>query len=689
MIGDKTAPDLPALRDDDPATLPQIEGLRALLDLTEPVTYPQRPTAAIPAVASPVPRRGSHRAQVPAQPHWRRLTTFGLVGAAVFLAGLGLQVGLVRLAGMSHLASYAVQTAVSIQLSYVLNRLITWRDRDVAPSSWLRFGLQQAVVQGLGVAGYAGLTRIGMQYVAANVAVTAVLAPAGYASGHLWSMTDRRGWLTRVGSRVAWPLFAVLAVQAVLSLRLIWSNTAYTDEALYVWAGHMEWQHWLHGTDISSLAFPRYFSGAPVVYPPVAALFDSAGGLALARILSLLFMAGATVLLWSVTRRLYTPRAAAYAAALFVLVGTGQDLGAFATYDAMAIFLLALAFWLGVRGAYARHPAASGALYVSCAAALSVADAAKYASALWDPVVIAAVAVTAWRLGRHPRCAVLPAAAVTGLLVLLLVGALKLAGHQYITGIEFTTTDRATGDLDYPVTTILWLGFTLTWIIILLSAAAVLYVRRGSLAERMFRVACLLGVFAPILNEARIHTNASLYKHVVFGAWFGAITAGMLLAQMTEVNPRKGWRAGAAVLVLAGIAGYGQGTAYFNYWPGTWPVVQELGKLTARSAGPMALQDQQPIAFYLSSRVSPAEVSNYPLAADVASGYYRYVELSTEAPMSGHWPDSESRETEAERGRLVARMDQANGYRLVYRHPWSDNWYTGEFFVWEYEGARQ
>ena len=103
----------------------------------------------------------------------------------------------------------------------------------------------------------------------------------------------------------------------------------------------------LHGTPIPP--FPSYFSGAPVIYPPLAALADSVGGLAAARVLSLVFMLGATILLWATTDRLFGRRAAFFAAALFAVLGPTLHLGAFATYDAMALFLLALATWLVVR----------------------------------------------------------------------------------------------------------------------------------------------------------------------------------------------------------------------------------------------------------------------------------------------------------------------------------------------------
>ena len=161
--------------------------------------------------------------------------------------------------------------------------------------------------------------------------------PATSPARSLWRRLNRGPWL----------LVAILAVQAALSLRLIWSNTAFGDEALYLWAGHLEWTHWEYGTPIPN--FAAYFSGAPVLYPPLAAMADSVAGLAGARILSLFFMLGATALLYSTTNRIFGSRQAAlFACALFAGVGPTADLGAFATYDAMAIFLLALATRLAI-----------------------------------------------------------------------------------------------------------------------------------------------------------------------------------------------------------------------------------------------------------------------------------------------------------------------------------------------------
>ena len=133
----------------------------------------------------------------------------------------------------------------------------------------------------------------------------------------------------------------------LLSLRLLGADTAFQDEGLNLWAGHLQWANWLHGTAIPP--FPYYFSGAPVIYPPLGALADHAGGLAGARALSLVFMPGATTLLWSAARRRYGRRAAFFAAALFAVLGPTLHLGAFATFDAPSLFLVALASWCVLR----------------------------------------------------------------------------------------------------------------------------------------------------------------------------------------------------------------------------------------------------------------------------------------------------------------------------------------------------
>src|SRR3984957_11081475 len=181
--------------------------------------------------------------------------------------------------------------------------------------------------------------------------------------------------------RMPWPLLAVLAIQAALSASLVRTRTAFGDEALYLSAGHLEWSHWLHGTQIP--VYQTWFSGAPVLYPPAGAVAGSLGGLTAARLLSLFFMLGVTSFVWgTATRLLEDDRAAFFAAAVIAALAPTVHLSSYATYDSPALLLLAAAAWCaaGVRSGQhaARRIIAAGVL-------LALANATKYATALYDP----------------------------------------------------------------------------------------------------------------------------------------------------------------------------------------------------------------------------------------------------------------------------------------------------------------
>jgi 4-amino-4-deoxy-L-arabinose transferase-like glycosyltransferase len=261
----------------------------------------------------------------------------------------------------------------------------------------------------------------------------------------------------------SWPLLAVLAVQAALSARLARADTAFQDEALYLWAGHLEWAHLSHGTPLPQ--FPAYFSGAPVIYPPVAALADSLGGLTGARLLSLVFMLGATVALWATTSRLFGRRAAFFAAALFAVFGPTLHLGAFATFDAMATFLVALAAWLVVRAG--ERPDATGWM-LAAGVALALADATSYPAILFDPVVILLALFAAFPTPGG-RAAAARAGTLLAVVAVLATGALLIGGSRYLHGIETTTLARAPGS--DPALAII--GHFWSWTGVIVIAAAI------------------------------------------------------------------------------------------------------------------------------------------------------------------------------------------------------------------------
>src|SRR3984885_13559043 len=236
--------------------------------------------------------------------------------------------------------------------------------------------------------------------------------------------------------RMPWPLLAVLAVQAALSASLVRTRTAFGDEALYLSAGHLEWSHWLHGTQIP--AYPTWFSGSPVIYPPIGAIADSLGGLVAARLLSLALMLGVTSFVWGTAARLLADERAA----LFAVLAPTLHLGSYAPYAAPALLLLAAATWCA---AGARSGGQATRWVVAAGVLLALANATKYATALYDPPVLCVTMLSArpdagWRAAAR-RTAFLAgtAAAVVGLL-------LALGGPGYLTRIRLTTTGRPDGN---------------------------------------------------------------------------------------------------------------------------------------------------------------------------------------------------------------------------------------------------
>ncbi len=385
----------------------------------------------------------------------------------------------------------------------------------------------------------------------------------------------------------AWWLPVILLAQALLSLRLIWSNTAFQDEAMYLWAGHRVWSHWLYGAPVPG--FSSYFSGAPVVYPPLGAVADTYGGLAGARLLSLAFLLLTTSLLYLAARRIFGPRSALFAACLFAGLGTTQFLGALATYDAMAIALLALATCLGFWAA-GLGPGRRTALLVLAGSVLALADATKYAAALFDPVVIAAVAAFGWRQ-RGRRFGLVAAAVLLLTTVLILAVALRIGGHAYWHGVMSTTLARPSGSA--APAGVLYLSATWAGGVMVLALLGTVVV---FVVDRRWVMRCLVAVLAGAAflvpaEQARIHTITSLFKHVGFGAWFGCAVAGFALASLVKAVPATklaaASRVGLAAIALSALTGTALAGRQFHSWPNSAAFTAGLRRAAVTNRGPI------------------------------------------------------------------------------------------------------
>lgn len=437
----------------------------------------------------------------------------------------------------------------------------------------------------------------------ANGAVTGtagvISAPASRRGRHrvgtdslptLMASHPRRTWLSRA------VLLLILIMQTVLILRMY--NTVFEDEALYLYVGHLEISHWLHGAPLQG-NYPSYFSGAPALYPVLGALADSVGGLAAARGVSLIEMLAATALLYAMTRRLFNERVGLCAAVIFSVAEPTLFLGHLATYDASALFLLALTAWVVVRTTDFRGP-----VYLLAAPLLVLAVATKYAALLFVPCIIALAGVAAWP--RHGRKALITPIALAVTTAGLLAGTLYLAGPDYWRGIGSTTLQRAPSTSS--ATSLLW--DSAQWIGLPFALAvigAVAYTVRpatetaeqiasaGSRLRRAVLGAVLAGsaLLAPA-EQIRIHTLVSLQKHVGFGLLFAAPIAGVGLARIIGDHFRRA-QMGIAIWGAALVLGMTQANDLFNVWPDSTALASDMARNLRPGAHYLVEADEVPI----------------------------------------------------------------------------------------------
>lgn len=406
------------------------------------------------------------------------------------------------------------------------------------------------------------------------------------------------------------PLLPILAVQAVFAWRLLITNTAFLDEATYMWSGHLVAEHIAHGK--STLQFETYFSGAPVIYPVLAAIAGKLGGLTAARLLSLVFMLFATTAVFLTGRRMHGALTGFFAAGLFAALGPTLHLSSFATFDALALCLLAWSTHEVVRFAHgdSRNALLYGAIL------MVLADCTKYACLLWNPVIILLAATAgpgyeAWRCSRSWNLQRFAMVSTT-----LLALAVVIGRAPYFTGFDHTTLQRAAGGSSSSsiVSQVgVWIGALLA-LGLLGMLVSLWLLRRGTLSKSevaTFAVLLVAGLLAPA-NQLRIHTLLSLAKHVDFGAAFTAIPAGFLLARFVRAlggsiqtsRVRYVVSVGlvaAVALVPLNVAGARVATNLHNAWPASTKMIAALKPLVHKGNDEYLVEDYYVAAYYLPS----------------------------------------------------------------------------------------
>jgi hypothetical protein len=321
----------------------------------------------------------------------------------------------------------------------------------------------------------------------------------------------------------------ILTVQAALTWRL--SDIVNDDEALYINSGHVVIQHLLHGGSANAgelSSFGGYFSGAPNLYPVVAAALDFAGGLVLARLFSLFCMLIANVCIYMTGRHLFSKNVGLLASVVFALTGSVQFVGKLATYDAPCLTLIAVATALAITKKSMASAAIVGTL-------LAVATATKYAGLALVPFVLLLTFVatlTAKDFRWQPefwRATLRGSVATICFAGLLLIG-YHLWGSGIAVGVKFTTTGREALN-PAPQTSLLkslLYDVGLTWALALAGILVMIF-RRGW-DKALIMVVMLGGGSIIQASSVRIHELTSLDKHTFFTGFFCAIPAAVALS---------------------------------------------------------------------------------------------------------------------------------------------------------------
>jgi putative flippase GtrA len=139
-----------------------------------------------------VPRRKAAGALEAIKRNRVRMLFAAMNGLIAFGFGLGVGTAFIHFAGLDHVTAYILQNIFSTQLSFLLARYITWRDRRVKFFSTLvRYNLQQLTTVVLSILMFTGLDQLGMNYAVANFTVTVVVAPLTFLIAHNWSIAER------------------------------------------------------------------------------------------------------------------------------------------------------------------------------------------------------------------------------------------------------------------------------------------------------------------------------------------------------------------------------------------------------------------------------------------------------------------------------------------------------------------
>jgi 4-amino-4-deoxy-L-arabinose transferase-like glycosyltransferase len=482
------------------------------------------------------------------------------------------------------------------------------------------------------------------------------------------------------------PILLILVLQAAVSLITL-RNTAFQDEALYLYAGRQIIHHWAGGhAPYENYAF--YFSGYPYVYPVIGGFLDMLGGLELARGFSLACMLGVTAIVYLVTRRLFGKPAALFASAAYACTGVVLFLGRLATFDALCLFLLALATAFAVHaGMTEKRPwiaLAIGPVFV-------LAILAKYAGMLLGLPVFGVLAglgvafVGWWR--TFARLALALASFAASLYIVY-----KIMDKSAFHAISGSTANR-TAILPEPRLTLLLHVLEMGGLTYLLAAIGLLLVLRHQPRFRLLAVVLFGSSWLAPAYHIYTQESISMFKHLAYGLFFAMPLAGYALAWLSGYGRqslpqayRGYWLSGVAVVLLIFTLGLGQSDTLYAGWADTSQLSTALHTQIRDGTGRILAEDIEVTRFDTLDITQPWQwngvqftyyvdaqhhqyLGNPALAQAIKAGYYSWVELSfNESPGEAYF--------------AASQMAATRNYDLIAVILFQNSYGKGHFYLW-------
>ncbi len=386
-----------------------------------------------------------------------------------------------------------------------------------------------------------------------------------------------------------WIVAGFLAVQVyVIGLA---ANGPFVDEGLYIVAG----MRVLEGRGLSD-GYIKWFNGSPFVWPVIAALGHSLGGLPGARLMAAILSTVTLVAFARTAENLFGQSVAEWSALALAVNGLFMALAHFAVYDVAALTMVAVSMWCVTRSSM-----------IGAAVAFACAVISKYGSMLM--IVPLLGLLVSMRGFRSSGRAVAVFLSVAGVILIayfsLFFGSLFPASSAaYLE----QTFGRSRGHIAALQVIFALAPFSLA------SAGAVVAWRRG---RRALVVTCLLALSLYPLFHLWSANFVSAQKHVVAGFLFAYLLAGVALERLWASRSRV-----TPVFVLALLTIWGGLQCYWqdHSWSDTRPLARYLA-LNMKSGDRVVAESSWNYILYLYPRrmiEAPADVidANYPPPLD-------------------------------------------------------------------------